>query len=57
MELHIHKDLTDDLDVVAVLNVFVSVNDDEQYAFWLFSQSDFLSSIMYVHVFLGFVEL
>ena len=35
--LHIHKDLTDDIDVVAALNVFVSVNDDRcmQFVYFL----------------------
>ena len=36
MVLHIHNDLTDDIDVVAALNVFVSGNDDRRMHFGYF---------------------
>ena len=36
MVMHIHKDLTDDIDVVAALNVFVSINDDRRMHFGYF---------------------
>ena len=36
MVLHIHKHLTDSIDVVAVLNEFVSVNEDRRKNFGCF---------------------
>ena len=38
MILHIHKHLTDDIDVVAALNEFVSVNEDRRKHFGIFTE-------------------
>ena len=47
MVLHIHKNHTDSIGVVAVLNEFVSVNEDRRRFLGIFTESGFLMSLYF----------